>query len=418
MLCPKLGIDHATISPSGQTTNRRVVWTAAAACTASGTTSCFPTLAARVGLPDGPAAKRASRLVKPTAAANMEAMPHASTWLKVLPSGLFCEPGGFFIDPLRPVDRAVITHGHSDHARPGHRAVLATADTLAIMRARLGDDGATHQALGWHEPITLGEVRVWLSPAGHVLGSAQVAMEYRGSRAVVSGDYKRVFDPTCAGFDPVPCDVFVTEATFALPVFVHPPPEDEIARLLDSVALFPERTHVVGCYALGKSQRLIALLRQAGWDKPIWLHGALVAMCEVYRQRGAEFGDLRPATMAAKAELVGAIVLAPPGAIADRWARRLEDPVVALASGWMRVRQRAKSRGVELPLVISDHADWNELNATLDEVGAPEVWVTHGREEALIHAATQRGMKGRALRLLGYGEEDEAEETPSSASSA
>jgi putative mRNA 3-end processing factor len=345
-------------------------------------------------------------------------MPHPSTWLKVLPGGLFCEPGEFFIDPLRPVDRAVITHGHSDHARPGHRAVLATADTLAIMSARLGGDGATYQALGWHEPITLGEVRVRLSPAGHVLGSAQVAMDYRGSRAVVSGDYKRVFDPTCAGFEPVPCDVFVTEATFALPVFVHPPPGSEIKRLLDSVALFPERTHVVGCYALGKCQRLITLLRQAGWDKPIWLHGALVAMCEVYRRRGAELGDLRPATMAAKAELVGAIVLAPPGAIADRWARRLEDPVVALASGWMRVRQRAKSRGVELPLVISDHADWNELNATLDEVGAPEVWVTHGREEALIHAAAQRGMKGRALRLLGYGEEDEAEETPSSASSA
>ena len=348
----------------------------------------------------------------------MQAMPHPSTWLKVLPGGLFCEPGGFFIDPLRPVDRAVITHGHSDHARPGHRAVLATADTLAIMRARLGDDGARHQALGWHERITLGEVRIWLSPAGHVLGSAQVAMDYRGSRAVVSGDYKRVFDPTCAGFEPVPCDVFVTEATFGLPVFVHPLPGNEIKRLLDSVALFPERTHVVGCYALGKCQRLIALLRQVGWDEPIWLHGALVAMCEVYRQSGAKLGDLRPATMAAKAELVGAIVLAPPGAITDRWARRLEDPVVTLASGWMRVRQRAKSRRVELPLVISDHADWNELNATLDEVGAPEVWVTHGREEALIHAAAQRGMNGRALRLLGYGEEDEAEETQSSASLA
>jgi putative mRNA 3-end processing factor len=340
----------------------------------------------------------------------MLAMAHPSTWLKVLPSGLFCEPGGFFVDPLRPVDRAVITHGHSDHARPGHRAVLATDDTLAVMRARLGDGaGASQQALGWHEPIMLGEVRVWLSPAGHVLGSAQVAMEYQGSRAVVSGDYKRVADPTCTGFEPVPCDVFVTEATFALPVFVHPPPGDEIRRLLDSVALFPDRTHVVGCYALGKCQRLIALLRQAGWDRPIWLHGALVAMCEVYRQRGVALGDLRPATVAAKAELVGAIVLAPPGAIADRWARRLEDPVVALASGWMRVRQRAKSRGVELPLVISDHADWNELNATLDDVGAPEVWVTHGREEALIHAAAQRGIKGRALRLLGYSDEDEQE---------
>lgn len=256
----------------------------------------------------------------------MDVVLHPSTWLKVVPSGLFCEPGGFFIDPLRPVDRAVITHGHSDHARPGHRTVLATADTLAVMRARLGD-GAVHQALGWHEPITLGEVRVWFSPAGHVLGSAQVAVEYRGSRAVVSGDYKRVFDPTCAGFEPVPCDVFVTEATFALPVFVHPPPGNEIKRLLDSVMLFGERTHVVGCYALGKCQRLIALLRQAGWDGPIWLHGALVAMCEVYRQRGAELGDLRPATLATKAELVGAIVLAPPerSLIAGRgaWRTRL-----------------------------------------------------------------------------------------------
>jgi len=338
-------------------------------------------------------------------------MPHPETWLKVLPQGLFCEPGGFFIDPLRAVDRAVITHAHSDHARAGHRAVLASPDTLALMRARLGADraGETQQPLAWHESVTMGEVRVWLSPAGHVLGSAQVAMEYRGSRAVVSGDYKRVPDPTCAGFEPVPCDVFVTEATFALPVFVHPPPLVEIGRLLDNVALFPERTHVVGCYALGKCQRVVALLRQAGWDKPVWLHGALAAMCEVYRAQGVELGDLQPVAAAGKGELAGAIVLAPPGATADRWSRRLEDPVVAMASGWMRVRQRAKTRGVELPLVISDHADWNELNATLDDVGAPEVWVTHGREEALIHAAGLRGIRGRALRLVGYGEEDEGE---------
>jgi putative mRNA 3-end processing factor len=235
-------------------------------------------------------------------------------------------------------------------------------------------------------------------------------MEYRGTRVVVSGDYKRTADPTCAGFEPERCDVFVTEATFALPVFRHPPPEQEIDRLLSSVALFPDRTHVVGCYALGKCQRLIALLRQAGWDRPIWLHGALSALCQVYEARGVPLGDLRPATVAAKGELAGTIVLAPPGAVTDRWARRLADPVVALASGWMRVRQRAKSRGVELPLVISDHADWDELNATLDEVGAPEVWVTHGREEALIHAAGTRGIKGRALRLVGYGEEDEAED--------
>ena len=233
-------------------------------------------------------------------------------------------------------------------------------------------------------------------------------MEYDGARVVVSGDYKRTADPTCAGFVPVPCDVFVTEATFALPVFRHPPPEQEIGRLLASVALFPERTHVVGCYALGKSQRVIALLREAGWDAPIWLHGALLSLCQVYEARGVALGDLRPATSAAKGELVGAIVLAPPGAVTDRWARRMADPVVAMASGWMRVRQRAKSRGVELPLVISDHADWDELNATMDEVGAPEVWVTHGREEALIHAAgdarDQRpGAAADGLRRGGRG---------------
>jgi len=346
----------------------------------------------------------------------MKHMPHPETWLKVTARGLYCEPGDFFIDPVRPVDRAVITHGHSDHARPGHHAVLATADTLAIMRARLGDGaGVAQQALGWNQPVTMNDVRVWLRPAGHVLGSAQVAMEYRGSRAVVSGDYKRTEDPTCAAFEPIACDVFVTEATFALPVFVHPVPEHEIARLLDSVALFSGRTHVVGCYALGKCQRLIALLRQAGWDRPIWLHGALVAMCDVYRARGVELGCLRPTTAAAKGELAGAIVLAPPGAVTDRWARRMEDPVVALASGWMRVRQRAKSRGVELPLVISDHADWNELNQTLDDVAAPEVWVTHGPEEALIHAASRRGIRGRALRLVGYGDEDDVPAEPVSA---
>jgi putative mRNA 3-end processing factor len=341
-------------------------------------------------------------------------MPHPDTWLRVLPEGLFCEPGGFFIDPARPVARAVITHAHADHARPGHKAVLASPETLAIMRTRMGvaAAGDSQQALGWGEHLTIGDVDVWLRPAGHVLGSAQVAMAWRGSRAVVSGDYKRTADPTTPGFEPIPCDVFVTEATFALPVFRHPDPMAEIGKLLDSVALFPERTHVVGCYALGKCQRLIALLRRAGWDRPIWLHGALMPVCQLYRSLGVDLGELRPATVAAKADLVGGIVLAPPGAIADRWARRLAEPVVCLASGWMRVRQRAKSRGVELPLVISDHADWDELNATIDEVGAGEIWVTHGREEALIHAAGLRGVKGRALRLVGYGDEEEEAVAP------
>ena len=334
--------------------------------------------------------------------------PHPQTWLKLLPQGLFCEPGGFFIDPLRGVERAIITHAHSDHARPGHQAVLATQATLDLMTHRLGAGMApSTQAVAWGEVVRIGDVSVWMQPAGHVLGSAQICMEYQGSRAVVSGDYKRGVDATCDAFVPERCDVFVTEATFALPVFRHPNPLSEIRRLLASVALFPARTHVVGCYSLGKTQRLIGLLRQAGWDAPIYMHGALAPMCEIYEAHGIRLGDVRAATVAAQAELVGGIVLAPPSAITDRWARRLAEPVVAMASGWMRVRQRAKQGGVELPLVISDHADWDELLATLDEVQAPEVWVTHGREDALIHAAGLRGIKGRALRLVGYGEGEE-----------
>ncbi len=340
-------------------------------------------------------------------------MSHPETWLQPRPEGLFCEAGGFFVDPVRAVPRAVVTHAHSDHARPGHGEVLASPETLALMRARLGEGAFAREIpLAWGETRRIGAAEVFLQPAGHVLGSAQVAMTVGDSRAVVSGDYKRTPDPTTRGFVPIACDVFVTEATFALPVFRHPDPRGEIRKLLDSVALFPERTHVVGCYALGKCQRLIALLRQAGWDGAIYLHGALLPLCRVYEAQGVALGDLRPATVAAREELVGRIVLAPPGAIADRWARRLADPVVCLASGWMRVRQRAKSRGVELPLVISDHADWDELLATIAEVAAAEVWVTHGREEALIRALALRGVRGRALRLVGYGDEDDNSPAP------
>ena len=342
-------------------------------------------------------------------------MPHPDTWLAVRPDGLYCEPGGFYIDPVRPVDRAIITHAHADHARPDHQAVLASPETMALMDVRMGEGraGVTQQAQPYGQVVTLGDVRVWLQPAGHVLGSAQVAMEYRGSRAVVSGDYKRVRDPTCLPFTPIPCDVFVTEATFALPVFRHPPADVEVRKLIDSVALFPDRTHVVGAYALGKAQRMIALLREAGWDRPIHLHGAMLPLCAAYERLGIPLGPLLPATVADKASLVGAIVIAPPSAIADRWARRLNDPVTCMASGWMRVRQRARSKGVELPLIVSDHSDWDELLATLDEVAAPEVWVTHGREEALIHEAAKRGIRGRALRLVGYGDEEEdADPTP------
>ncbi|MCC7428630.1 MAG: ligase-associated DNA damage response exonuclease [Alphaproteobacteria bacterium] len=341
--------------------------------------------------------------------------PHPETWLRVTPAGLYCVPGDFHIDPARAVARAVITHAHSDHARPGHGAVLASAETLMLMRARLGAEGAgrSQRALAWHEPLQVGDVRLALVPSGHVFGAAQIVLDHAGSRVVVSGDYKPRADPTCLPFEPVPCDLFVTEATFALPVFRHPPAAGEIARLLASLRLFPDRTHLVGCYALGKCQRLIGLLRQAGYDAPIYLHGALLPLTAIYEQAGVFMGAIRPATAADKATLKGALVLAPPSAIEDRWARRLTDPVLALASGWMRVRQQAKRRGVELPLVISDHADWDELLATPGTLGCGEVWVTHGREEALIHALGLRGIRGRALSLIGRAEEDggEAAET-------
>lgn len=334
------------------------------------------------------------------------AMP-ADKLLHPAPQGLYCPAGDFYVDPVRPVDRAVITHGHADHARAGHGAVLATPETLAIMAVRYGDGfTGTRQPVAYGETTQVNGVSVRLVPAGHVLGSAQAVIEHDGTRIVVSGDYKRRPDPTCAHFEPVPCDVFVTEATFALPVFRHPPTEQETAKLLASVDRFPERTHLVGAYALGKAQRVIRHLREQGYDRPIYLHGAMEKLCALYQSFGVDLGDLRPVMGDAKNELAGQIVVAPPSATRDRWSRRFADPVTAFASGWMRVRARARQAGVELPLIISDHADWDELISTLEELSPGEVWVTHGREDALVHAATQMGMKAKPLSLVGYDDED------------
>jgi len=335
------------------------------------------------------------------------ASPRPESWIRTTPAGLYCEPGDFHIDPLLPVPRAVITHGHGDHARAGNERVLATPGTIAIMRSRYGDlAGGSLQPLDYRETISVGDVTVRLVPAGHVLGSAQVVLDYHGTRVVASGDYKRRPDPTCPPFEPCNCDVFITEATFGLPVFRHPPDRQEIDKLLHSLSLFPERCHVVGVYALGKCQRILALLRRAGYGEPVYLHGALIGLTKLYESLGVPLGPVLPWTEATREALRGRIVLAPPAATTDRWSRRLPDPLVAMASGWMRVRQRAKARGVELPLVISDHADWDELTTTIDEIAAGEIWVTHGREEALVHYARQKGYRARALALTGF-EEDE-----------
>ena len=326
------------------------------------------------------------------------------------PSGVCCKPGGFFIDPTRPVDKAVITHGHSDHARPGHGAVLATRETLDLMRLRYGDNFAgTTQAVRYGETINLGGASVTLRPAGHVLGSAQIAVECKGTRIVASGDYKDAADPTCAPFELQRCDVFITEATFGLPVFRHGNPLGEVNKLLHSVELFPERAHLVGAYSLGKAQRVIAMIRQLGYDKPIYLHGAMEKITRYYASRGIDLGQIELVSGAKKAELAGTITLCPPSALKDLWTRRFPEPVACFASGWMRVRARARQGGVELPLVISDHADWDGLTATVAATGAAEIWVTHGQEDALVHWSKTRGLKARPLAIVGYGDEDESD---------
>jgi putative mRNA 3-end processing factor len=337
-------------------------------------------------------------------------MPSAvpfESWLRPDGAGLSCVPGGFHVDPSHAVPRAIITHAHSDHARPGHGAVLATRETIAAMQARLGPACAgSFQEFTYGEALEVGGVGVRLVPAGHILGSAQVVLDHAGARAVISGDYKRRADPTAAAFELVACDLFVTEATFGLPVFRHEPDEREVEKLLASLAAFPDRTHVIGAYSLGKAQRLIALLRQAGYDRTIWLHGALQAMCDLYVTLGVHLGELALVADAPD-KLAGEIVLCPPAALNDRWSRRLTDPVTAYASGWMRVRARARQAGVELPLVISDHCDWPELVQTIAETDAEEVWVTHGREDALVHQITRMGKRGRALALVGFADEGE-----------
>jgi putative mRNA 3-end processing factor len=333
--------------------------------------------------------------------------------LALTPSGVCCKLGDFYIDPTRPVERALITHGHSDHARAGHGAVLATQETLDMMRLRYGETFAgSTQAIRYGEALKLDDVTIKFHPAGHVLGSAQVSVTCNGTRIVASGDYKDAPDPTCAPFEVVSCDVFITEATFGLPVFRHGDAALEVKKLLASVALFPDRAHLVGAYSLGKAQRVIALIRAAGYDAPIYLHGAMEKITHYYETRGVALGELRPVRGMKKSDLAGTITLAPPSATSDIWTRRFPDPVTAFASGWMRVRARARQRGVELPLVISDHADWDGLTATIAATGAGEVWVTHGQEDALVHWCKTQGLAARPLDLVGYGDEEETEALP------
>lgn len=338
-------------------------------------------------------------------------------------AGLYCAAGDFYIDPLRPVPRALITHAHSDHARPGHGAVLASRQTLEIMAIRYGEDFTAHRQIA-DASTRIGSVRVSFHPAGHVLGSSQILITpQRGPRILVSGDYCRMENPVCQPWEPVACDIFITEATFGLPIFRHPDPSGEIRRLIASMAEFPDRPHLVGAYALGKAQRLISLLREAGYDRPIALHGALARLCDYHADQGIDLGRLVPASdwgaersseqiserssASNSAPGTAQLVLAPPSAFASPWVQRFRDPVLCYASGWMAIRARARQRGVELPLVLSDHVDWPQLTDTIRDLAPQEVWITHGAEDGLLRWCELQSIAARPLRMIGYEDEPE-----------
>ena len=328
--------------------------------------------------------------------------------MKWINENLYISPINTYIDPSKPVENAIITHGHADHAKPGHKNVLATKETINIMKIRYGENCAQNfQELKLNKSLKIDDVEITFYPAGHILGSVQVLAEYKGEKINFTGDYKTKNDKTCENFEPVRCHTLVTEATFGLPVFQHPNEHNEIKKLLRSLELFPNRPHIVGVYALGKAQRIIGLLRQQKYDKEVFIHGALEKLCNYYVEEKIFLGKLLKTNLKDKKEYRGQIILAPPSAIKNVWSRKFEDPIICQASGWMSIKQRAKQSLVELPLIISDHADWNELTQYIKLTGAENVYVTHGREEAIVHWCKMNQINGLALSLSGREDEED-----------
>jgi putative mRNA 3-end processing factor len=325
--------------------------------------------------------------------------------IQLRPEGLYCPRGDFHIDPWRPVPRAVITHGHGDHARAGMGEYHCTSGSLPILQWRLGAQRYHAHAHG--ERFVLGDATVSLHPAGHVLGSAQVRVEVDGEVWVASGDYKRQSDPTCAPFEVVPCDTFITEATFGLPVYRWPATTEvarEIVEWRDACAAEGVAA-VLFCYALGKAQRVLAELA-AHTDEPALLHGAIAAGVEVYRQAGVPMLATAPVAEQAKgADFAGKLVIAPPSAAGSAWMRRFRRAQTGFASGWMRIRGNRRRRNYDRGFVVSDHADWPDLMRTIRETGARRVIATHGNTDAIVRALCEAGVDAGAFRT-GFGGED------------
>jgi len=338
--------------------------------------------------------------------------------LEVTPQGLCCAAGGFHVDPWAPVPRAVITHGHADHARRGSARYLAAPSALPVLRVRLGPD-AVLEGLSWGERRRLGDVEVSLHPAGHLLGSAQVRIEHRGEVWVVSGDYKTVPDPTCEPFEAVRCDTFISESTFGLPVFRWPPQTAVLAEIVEwwRGNAAAGRASVVFAYALGKAQRLlagIAAIESAREIGPLVVHGAVRVCVDAYREAGVALPEVAAATDHSREELSRALVIAPPLAQGSPWMRRFPRASTAFVSGWMRLRALRRQRRVDRGFVLSDHADWPGLLAAIDATGASRVGVTHGYTAALARfLREERGLETWTLATRFTGEagaEEPAEE--------
>lgn len=323
------------------------------------------------------------------------------------PEGLWCEPGAFFIDPWRPVDRALITHAHADHARRGNTRYLAAREGERVLRSRLGD--IRLETLHWGERIDVQGVRVSFHPAGHVLGAAQIRLEHAGRTWVVSGDYRVEADRSCTAFEPVRCDVFVTESTFGLPIYRWQPQRRVLEDLLRwwGANAREGRASIVYCYALGKAQRILAgLVDAAGMSLPgaVVCHGAVETMNRVYRDSGVALTPTFGVAELDRAAFRSALVLVPPSAAHSPWTRRFDPSSDAFASGWMRVRGARRRRSVDRGFVLSDHADWPALNAAIDATGAERVIVTHGYEAVMVRWLRERGLQTQSFET-GYGNE-------------